>query len=400
MSVDRVMPIAAPSSPPLAEPAPRILVLAFARLEEMLAKGNVWYVRHFEQYFHRVFLLYEFGRLPRARVRGRTTLISIGSRYGGFFDLLISPVTLYRLTRQLKPSVILSSDQVFLFWTGFLVRLLLRRKIALLPVCIPEEIHRATGHAVTIGPVWVERLLILLTRRSVDVVISPRSFNNYAWMTSKPGFRHKIVEVDTWPDALPSPEFLDAVAGAGPAAPDARGEFVLIYVGRLHREKQVADLLRMLAELRRIAPQRRARLLLVGDGPESDALKALAAELGIADRVDFVAFVPNGSLPALYARASAFVSTVTGTSLREAALCGLPIISYAIPWVSRTFSDGENATLTPFGDYAALAQRVRELMEDDALRRRLGQGAKTLACTLWSTNGLGTSLALVEEAVS
>lgn len=68
--------------------------------------------------------------------------------------------------------------------------------------------------------------------------------------------------------------------------------------------------------------------------------------------------------------------------------------------MSRTFSDGENATLTPFGDYAALAQRVRELMEDDALRRRLGQGAKTLACTLWSTNGLGTSLALVEEAVS
>jgi len=73
-------------------------------------------------------------------------------------------------------------------------------------------------------------------------------------------------------------------------------------------------------------------------------------------------------------------------------------VSYAIPWVSRTFVDGENAALVPFGDTAAMAARVHEVMTNHALRIKLGAGAARLARSLWSNDGLAASLAAIAEA--
>ena len=77
------------------------------------------------------------------------------------------------------------------------------------------------------------------------------------------------------PVVAPMPVAAELFSGDGAA----RGEG-LLFVGRLTEQKGVDKLLRALARQR--VP---ARLDVVGDGPEADALRTLAGELGIADRV-------------------------------------------------------------------------------------------------------------------
>jgi hypothetical protein len=53
----------------------------------MLAKGNVWYVRHYEAYFDRVYVAYMFGSPHEPVTNGNTTLVSLGSGRGQKMDL-------------------------------------------------------------------------------------------------------------------------------------------------------------------------------------------------------------------------------------------------------------------------------------------------------------------------
>jgi glycosyltransferase involved in cell wall biosynthesis len=136
-------------------------------------------------------------------------------------------------------------------------------------------------------------------------------------------------------------------------------EPLVLSVGRLVWEKGHQDVLRALALL----PGRRA--LIVGAGPEEARLRAHAADLGVADRVEWRRSVPYDEMPAVFARASVFVlaSLPTpfweeqfGMVLAEAAAAGVPIVaasSGAIPEVLRG-----HGTLFPPGDWQALAHAI------------------------------------------
>ncbi|MEA2310414.1 MAG: phosphatidyl-myo-inositol dimannoside synthase [Solirubrobacteraceae bacterium] len=170
------------------------------------------------------------------------------------------------------------------------------------------------------------------------------------------------------------------------SVPPATGvdEHVILSPGRLEWEKGHHDVLRALAALRRglvpAPPQavERMRLVLVGSGPERERLGQHAAELGVADRVEF-ASVPYDDMPALYARASAMVlaslprSGCTlypgdiprcfweeqfGMVIAESMAAGLPLIlasSGAIPEVA-----GPRADYFAPGDWMAIASHLAE----------------------------------------
>jgi glycosyltransferase involved in cell wall biosynthesis len=153
--------------------------------------------------------------------------------------------------------------------------------------------------------------------------------------------------------APPGVDTLRFGAGEPPAEP------LVLSVGRLVWEKGHQDVLRALALL----PGRRA--LIVGAGPEEARLRAHAADLGVAGRVEWRTSVPYDEMPAVFARASVFVlaSLPTpfweeqfGMVLAEAAAAGLPIVaasSGAIPEVLRG-----HGTLFPPGDWQALAHAI------------------------------------------
>jgi glycosyltransferase involved in cell wall biosynthesis len=135
---------------------------------------------------------------------------------------------------------------------------------------------------------------------------------------------------------------------------------LIVSVGRLAPQKDFATLLRAFALLQHRRTE--ARLVIIGGGGELEALEALAAELGIADAVEFAGFDPN---PYRWmARADVFVlaSLWKGlpTVIIEALACGATIVATDSPSGPAQIigRDGQLGYLAPAGDAEALAERL------------------------------------------
>lgn len=129
---------------------------------------------------------------------------------------------------------------------------------------------------------------------------------------------------------------------------------VILGVGRLEKQKDFPTLLRAFAALQAHRP---SRLVVLGEGRERAALEALAAELGIAERVALPGHVDNPfaymSRSALFVLSSAWEGF--GNVLAEAMAVGTPVVSTDCPSGPREILvDGHYGPLVPVGDVAAL----------------------------------------------
>lgn len=146
-----------------------------------------------------------------------------------------------------------------------------------------------------------------------------------------------------------------------------------LFVGRMVPYKGVDVLLRALKDVE-------ARAILVGSGPLKATWEALAAELGLSGRVQFVGDVDQPTLTALYRACDVFVlPSVTraeafGMVQLEAMACSKPVISTllpsGVPWVNR---DGETGLVVPPLDVEALRLALQTLLSDPALRSAMGE---------------------------
>ncbi len=160
-------------------------------------------------------------------------------------------------------------------------------------------------------------------------------------------------------------------------APDT---VLFAFAGRLVGWKGMAVTLKALAEpaLGNIG----ATLLVIGDGPQKSELQQLAQALGVANRVVFHDPVPHDKLPALYGAVDAGVfpsigDEAFGITIAEAMSCGKPVIASHIGGIPEVVGNEETCgLLVPPGDSAALAQAMRRLADDAALRTRLGTAAR------------------------
>jgi len=148
--------------------------------------------------------------------------------------------------------------------------------------------------------------------------------------------------------------------------------------------KDFPTLLQALAHVRRRAP---ARLLVIGEGPERDALLALRARLGLDEAVEFPGFYED-PLP-LFARAAALVVSSQfegfGLTLVEALACGTPVVSTDCPTgPAEILERGAYGRLAPVGDADALARALLETLNATPDRERLRQRAQdyTLAAVV------------------
>jgi glycosyltransferase involved in cell wall biosynthesis len=149
----------------------------------------------------------------------------------------------------------------------------------------------------------------------------------------------------------------------------------LLYVGRIDPRKGIETALRAIAEL----PE--AYLTVVGSGdPEHlRSLRALAAELGIENRVDFTHRDRDG-IPQAYAAADAVLFPVQweepwGLVPLEAMASGRPVVATGAGGSGEYLRDGENCLIfSPRDDPAALAAAVERLAADEPLRTTLRAG--------------------------
>lgn len=133
---------------------------------------------------------------------------------------------------------------------------------------------------------------------------------------------------------------------------------VVLGVGRLTPAKDFQTLIRAFARMRR---ERRARLVILGEGDERGGLESLVRELGLDADVELSGFVAN---PWRYmARASVFALASRwegfGNVLVEAMACGCPVIATDCAGGPREILDsGRHGILVPVGDPAALANAI------------------------------------------
>jgi glycosyltransferase involved in cell wall biosynthesis len=172
---------------------------------------------------------------------------------------------------------------------------------------------------------------------------------------------------------------------AGLGGPDGGGPIVL-GVGRLAAQKGFGVLLEAVAFLRDLRPE--PRLMIAGDGPLYDELRAQAASLGVA--AEFTGH--RTDIPELLAAASVFVlpSLWEGQALilQQALRAGAPIVATrtggnpALTGHDATESGDAAALLVPPGDPPRLAAAIRAILTDPALADRLRKAARTRAVTL------------------
>ena len=139
---------------------------------------------------------------------------------------------------------------------------------------------------------------------------------------------------------------------------------VILSAGRLVGQKDFSTLIRAFAE---VAKSRPARLVILGEGRERDALAGLARELGVAEGVDLPGFVVNPFTWMSRARVFAVSSIDEGLSmvLVEAMACGTPVVSTDCPHGPREVLEGGRwGPLVPVGDAHALAEAILETLRD------------------------------------
>jgi glycosyltransferase involved in cell wall biosynthesis len=157
------------------------------------------------------------------------------------------------------------------------------------------------------------------------------------------------------------------------------GRPLVLHVNRLAAEKRIDVLLDALART-----HGDAHLVLAGAGPAEAGLRARARRLGLHDRVSFLGHVVGHDLLAL--RRAAAVCAIASDSetqslaTMEAMACGLPVVAADAGALPELVRHGENGLLFAPGDHAALAAHLDRLLDDRALRVRMGaRGLVTIA---------------------
>ncbi len=155
------------------------------------------------------------------------------------------------------------------------------------------------------------------------------------------------------------------------------GHFVLLYVGRLSKEKNIPFLFESLAKVIESIPN--TVLLLVAGGPEKANLQKLAAKMGLDKNIIFAGTAPYPAVLDYYKCAHVFVfaskSETQGLVIAEAKSCGLTAVAINAGGVSSSICNGVDGYLT--GDDAGeFAQKVVMLLKDSKLRERFCKTAK------------------------
>lgn len=173
------------------------------------------------------------------------------------------------------------------------------------------------------------------------------------------------------PNIVDLQRFRPAERPDGQALPDA---FPIILVARnLEAIYDNATALRAFARVLKRQPG--ARLVIAGTGPEEAALRALAAELGVGEHVEFAGRLDRDAMAARLRGSSVALnpSRVDNmpNSVLEALASGVPVVSTSVGGVPHIVADGQTALLVPAGDAPAMAAALLRVLGDGALAERL-----------------------------
>jgi glycosyltransferase involved in cell wall biosynthesis len=161
------------------------------------------------------------------------------------------------------------------------------------------------------------------------------------------------------------------------------GAKVILSVGRLSKEKNQVALIEAIGALKGpLSPY----LVIVGEGPEQDAIAQRAQALGLSRRLIMAGLQTDVRPFYTFADAVVISSTSEGSPnvLLEALAAGVPLVATAVGGIPEMVRDGEHALLVQDGNNKEMANAIARILSDSALAQRLIENGKFLVRTKFS----------------
>ena len=193
-----------------------------------------------------------------------------------------------------------------------------------------------------------------LRKARLVLALSPSGVNEITQLDQRLADRIRVIHNPYVTDRM-----LGGAAHRSPAEPP-----IILSIGRLTKQKNHALLLRAAARL----SARPWRLRICGTGPEEPALRALAEELGIADRLELPGFVDDPVPEYQAASVFALSSNWEGlpATILEAIACGCPVVSTASsPGLVNLLRQVGACDAVELGDEAGLAEALRKALDGE-----------------------------------
>ncbi len=272
----------------------------------------------------------------------------------------IRPLSDFRALQEIRSALVGASPEIVTVHSskaGILGRIAARR------LGIPVVLT-AHGWSFTPGisaiPAAAYRLIERLAGPLATRIITVSEFDRQLAIAANIAEARRIVTVyNGIPDV---PVSLRADAGGTPPR--------LVMVARFGPQKDHTTLLHALSGLGDLP----WTLDLVGEGPLTTQMQALAASLGLGDRVRFLG--QRLDVPEILAQAQVSILATNWEgfplSILESMRASLPVVASAVAGVPESVVDGKTGYLVPRGDVEALRDRIKRLLLDPELRRRQG----------------------------
>lgn len=176
-------------------------------------------------------------------------------------------------------------------------------------------------------------------------------------------------------------------------------KFVTIVANLRHDVKNIPMLLRAAAQVNNA----HVHFIVAGEGELRLSLEAMAAELGVADRVHFIGSCDNVAELLAISFAGVLTSKAEGfsNSLIEYMAAGLPVVATNVGGAAEVIEDGVNGYLVASDDDKELAERLTELAKDPSLAAKFGERGKQRVSKDFSLDAqLRNTIKLYDEALA
>ena len=141
---------------------------------------------------------------------------------------------------------------------------------------------------------------------------------------------------------------------------------------------------------KRATERTKARLVLIGDGPDRAALQARVHDDGLMERVRFVG--EQGDLPKWFSAADVFLLPSAqesfGLAALEAMACEVPVVASRIGGLPEVIDEGATGFLCDMDDPQAMADQTERLLRDPALRQTIGRAAADVVRQKYRTDAV------------
>jgi glycosyltransferase involved in cell wall biosynthesis len=157
------------------------------------------------------------------------------------------------------------------------------------------------------------------------------------------------------------------------------GEKIILFYGALEKRKGVDILINAFKE---ISSKIKSILVVVGTGDQKQNLLKLSENLNLNNKIIFIDWMKNDSLPALLNVADIFVYPSVpdggweeqfGYAMAEASASGVPVVASKSGSIDEVVVDGETGYLVPPNDHIELAGKIIQCLESETLRKQMGE---------------------------